>query len=400
MLLIAFAVLLTTSPASAEDLNKLLTGLYGGNGIQTDSVFSIHHAHFEEESLEALQSLTDVVGAGTGLLSINPSFQSVTFDVQTGLPLATAEQTGSLFAERASTIGEGAFNIAFSYSHTEFEQLNGDRLNNLNLKFPHEDVCDPITGGGFGDFGPCPTPGFPNFEKDFVSVAMDLSIEQDVFAFYGTYGITPRWDVGVVLPLVHVHEEVSADATVVDVDNDNPGLHVLGVPGADDPHSEASGDAFGPGDLLLRTKYNFVKGEPTLPDFAFVAQVTLPTGDEDNLLGTGELEIAPIFVVSKTIGIFTPHLNLGYEFSTGDFDNFRFAVGSDIAITSDLAAAFDVFGRSFQDRNLGDPVDAGLSVKWDPIGGVPFGLGIWTPINRNEGLRPDVGVVASVETTF
>ena len=48
---------------------------------------------------------------------------------------------------------------------------------------------------------------------------------------------------------------------------------------------EKSGDAIGIGDIVLRAKYHLYKGPVADIDGALLLR--LPTGDEDNFLGTG-----------------------------------------------------------------------------------------------------------------
>ncbi|MFT4584036.1 MAG: hypothetical protein ACI915_004064 [Gammaproteobacteria bacterium] len=85
----------------------------------------------------------------------------------------------------------------------------------------------------------------------------------------------------------------------------------------DEPVSKSGGAETGFSDIILRTKYNFIRGHAALPDMAVTAQLTLPTGDEDNLLGTGHAKMRGQFIASKKFGDLTPHLNVGCEETTG-----------------------------------------------------------------------------------
>ena len=44
----------------------------------------------------------------------------------------------------------------------------------------------------------------------------------------------------------------------------------------------------------------------------------LPTGDKDNLLGTGATQAQFMFVASGELGVLSPHMNFGYTFSSGE----------------------------------------------------------------------------------
>src|SRR5262249_19685083 len=117
-------------------------------------------------------------------------------------------------------------------------------------------------------------------------------------------------------------------------------------------------------------------------------QLRVPTGDEDNLLGSGSTDVSGMLVLSKQLGAVAPHLNLGYEVASGGFDrsNFRYAAGADFRVVSHVTLAADVFGRVTAGA---DQHDFAIGAKWNV-----FDRGIITgnfivPINRDEGLRPD-----------
>ena len=48
-------------------------------------------------------------------------------------------------------------------------------------------------------------------------------------------------------------------------------------------------------------------------DSAAMADLTLPTGDRENFLGTGRVQLRLAYIASKTIRKFTPHVNVGYQ---------------------------------------------------------------------------------------
>ena len=77
-----------------------------------------------------------------------------------------------------------------------------------------------------------------------------------------------------------------------------------------------SGSATGLGDILLRAKYNLYRTETSA--FAAALDLRLPTGDEDDLLGTGATQAQALFVASGEYGRFSPHVNIGYTFSNGE----------------------------------------------------------------------------------
>lgn len=265
------------SPAVfAGDLANFITDLYGGDGIRlfVSPTAIRHDAHFTAESINALSSLDSSVTSATDFSAFNSPASGVTFDLSTGVPVATQESLGPLLSERATTLGASKLNVAFFYTRVDFSKFEGTDLDSFSFVLPHIDV------NRDGILGP---PG-SLVELDTVTAFVDITFEQDIYAPFGNYGLTDYWDVGVVIPIIRVEARANAFATVTDITGGK--MHTfVGV--IDNPVSESGGAKTGVGDVILRTKYNFLKEHAALPEMAITAQLTLPTGDEDNLLGTG-----------------------------------------------------------------------------------------------------------------
>jgi hypothetical protein len=180
-------------------------------------------------------------------------------------------------------------------------------------------------------------------------------------------------------------------------------VHNFG-PGGDSPHSTTGGDATGVGDVLLRTKYNFLRGEPAWPDFAVAGQVKLPTGKADDLLGTGDTRFLGLLVASKTFGFVEPHLNVGYDATTGNSkeDNVRYVGGLDARVLPSLTLALDVLGQWRPNgTGIGDNlVDLAVGGRWNIFRSFLFNANVLLPLNKNEGLRPDLIWTVGLEYTF
>ncbi len=361
----------------------------------TPPPFPSHDPHFLVSSLQGLDSLNTALATNLGLFSLNSTVSGFTFDVERGVPVRTTDSLGPLLAERAQTIGAGRLDLAFSYTRIDFTTFQGKDLHHLSLNFAHADV---------NHNGHVDTTGPFSFESDVVHADLDLDIKEDVFALFGTYGLTQNWDVGVVVPIVHVHLRADATASIIRNSPISRFVHNFG-PQSSPSHTTGGGDETGIGDVLLRTKYNILRHAPEWwPDLAVVGQVKLPTGDEDELLGTGETNFLGLLVASRTFGPFTPHVNLGYEVTTGgsDQDNLRYVVGVDARIHPRLTAAVDVLGRwEPQGDGIGDHiVDLALGLKWNPFGSFLINGNVQLPLNKNEGLRADVIWTLGVEYTF
>ncbi len=111
--------------------------------------------------------------------------------------------------------------------------------------------------------------------------------------------------------------------------------------------------------MLLRGKYELYHGERI--GFAAGVDVRLPTGDEENFLGSGTVGVKPFGVVSYRARV-SPHAEIGYEKNgksllAGSFvgtptntkgslpDRFVYTVGADVSIVKRLTGAFDFYGQ-------------------------------------------------------
>jgi hypothetical protein len=388
----------------AGGLHDTIKNLYGGDGIllapPPPGGFS-HAPHFQAASLQGLDNLSGSLSSGLGVLALSSSVTGFTFDIERGVPVRTTESLGPLLAERAPTLGARKLNLAFSYTRLDFKRFEGKRLNDLSLTLGHDDSnVDGVLG---------PPPPFFDFELDEIRVDLDLKIKQDVFAFFATYGLTRSWDIGLVVPIVRSRLRAVANATIID-NSPTTDVHFFDtVPGSDQPRSTGGGEKTGIGDVIVRSKYNFLRNYGDWPDLGVLGQIKLPTGDANNLLGTGETNFLALLIASRSFGPgsetrwLTPHLNLGFEWSTRSVENnLRYAFGLDARVLPELSLATDFLGRWRPDGDgIGDHiVDIALGAKWNPLGTFLINTGVQLPLNRKEGLRANVIWMLGLEYTF
>ena len=392
----AIAIALSAGSVNAADLSNFVTNLYGGDGItlsaQGGPFAGAHVAHFSDESLEAFTLLNSAIASSAGTFAFNSTFTGITFDVATGVPVETQDSLGPLLAESATTLGKGKIDLAFGVSQFKYDRIDGQELDNIVLDFPHEDCCA-LQGGVLR-----PPPGWSADrlrKRSGTSQYSNIDLEYDVFAFFANYGLTDRWDIGIVLPILSVDAHAQAHAEIVSISGVQ-GIHSF--LGQDElANSSTGGTETGIGDVVLRTKYNFVRDEGAIPDLALLAQVTAPTGDEDNLLGTGEARYKAGLIASKRYGAWGPHLNVAYEYVTGDddsLDNLSYAAGVDVRVSPKFTAGLDFLGRYNPDQETIDTtvLDAALSAKWNPFKGfnAPLNAYVIVPVNKDHGLRSDL----------
>lgn len=357
-------------PALAGKLNTFVTDLFGGQGITIfDPGEGLEVLSINSASLQAFNGINSNVASNLGGSALTSSVTASLFDITQGLPVTTTESLGPLIGERAETLGKGRFDLGVSFSRVEFTRLNNVPINNLT-------ATAQAPGCTVGVLG-C---------DDIVNVNINLRIERSTLAFAGAYGITPKWDVGIVVPIVHMVAKASATATLNDTGLDGDTF----LDGSLVNHSFTGGDATGIGDVIVRTKYNILRDMPSLPDFAIYGEVKAPTGSESDLIGSGNTDVLGEVVLSKQLGAIAPHLNLGYQVALGrgtDRSNLRYVVGADARVSDSVTVAADVVGR--RDDAALNLTDLAVGAKWNVFGNHIVSANFLVPINRSQGLRPD-----------
>ncbi|MHC4830718.1 MAG: transporter, partial [Planctomycetota bacterium] len=381
LILAAFALLwLGAAPALGLDLDEVIPGLYGGDGITLGNPG--HDAHFTASTFEQLQLINEGLAEIPGNLPIGSSAASFTyeFDPVTAVPeRKTDESLGPLFAERSRTLGGSLidgdirFALAFQYTYLNFTTFEGDNLDSLRLIARHDEV-----------------PGDNAFENDVIPLDLDISAEEHVFSFYGTLALTTWLDVSVVVPFVYLNLEAESKASIVDrggngihfFDPDPGRIITVGGRPTDGDVSRNTGSAFGIGDVFVRAKWLFMEtffggGDSEVPlkeklELGLLGQVKLATGDDEDLLGTGHTNYRVVLVVSKTFdGWFEPHANFGYEWNGAKArrDAYVWAGGASVKLHDQMTVYADFVGKKKRiGENIGDNlVDVVLGGKFNPF---------------------------------
>jgi len=392
--------------ADAADLKDAIRNLYGGQGILLEPLplpFPSQESRFQASSLQGLDQLNSQLTSAIGVPSFNSSVTGFTFDTERGVPVQTTESLGPLLTERATTLGARKLDLTFTYTRVNFTKLQGKDLKDLELVFLRGDA----NGNGIRD-----TSGPFSFESDVIRARLSVDLTEDIFALIATYGLTAEWDVGFVVPVTHIRLIAKAHAAIFDQFG-NPGgtkvgdipIHRFG-PNSSQPDASGGGDETGLGDIVLRTKYNFLRHyDDLIPDMAFLVELKLPTGDEERLLGTGGTNVTGLLVASRTYARwFTPHVNLGYEIDTKDTrqNAIRYALGFDARLLPELTLAAGIIGRAKPDGSgTGDHiVDLSLGVKWNPIKSLILRTNVQIPLDKNSGLRADFIPTVGIEYIF
>ena len=340
----------------------------------------IHEPHFLVGESLARSARQMNVELGAQLLSFplgsSSGGFSFTTNSMTGEVSMGSETFGPAFAERAITLGKGQTNIGLAFRSTSFDSFEGVPLESGELSFirVHNNCC-PAPGQPA-----LPTNFDPAFERDLLQSNLSLDISSRASVFFATHGVTDNFDIGVAIPIVTVDLDARVDGRIFRLGSGNSATtHSFDTNGADRATFTESGSSSGLGDLSVRAKYNFLRGDVT--SLAAGIDLRLPTGDEDELLGTGATRTAFSFIYSGDYGRVSPHVNIGYTFSSGqssavaseidvdeaehrldlvpnlsvtdidlDFPNeLNYVFGLNVAPHPKLTVGFDVHGRTLLD---------------------------------------------------
>jgi hypothetical protein len=311
----------------------------------------IHEPHFLVGESLARSARQMNVELGAQLLSFplgsSSGGFSFTTNSMTGEVSMGSETFGPAFAERAITLGKGQTNVGLAFRSTSFDSFEGVSLDSGELSFIREhNNCCPATNSNPTQ----PTNFDPAFERDLLQSNLSLDISSRATVFFVTHGVTDNFDIGVAIPLVTVDLDARVDGRIFRLGSGATATtHSFDTAGAERATFTESGSSSGLGDLSVRAKYNFLRGDVT--SLAAGLDLRLPTGDEDELLGTGATRAEFSFIYSGDYGRVSPHINVGYTLSSGQSS----AVASELGVDPDDHRVELVPNLTFSDIDLEFP---------------------------------------------
>lgn len=403
---LALALLLLPHTASAHPLvSELLLQLLF-NEIILAPAFG-HEAHFRPilgtgglapgfdiNQIEIPLAINSQIASQLATLPLGSSSGgfSYTFDPSLGTFTRQSASFGSAFAERALTAGRGRWNIGMSFQRSTYDTLEDKDLDGgVSVYLVHQDCCLPLNAPG--------SVPEPYFEGDIIENKLSLKLTSSTFTSFLNYGVTDRLDVGVVVPLVTIDMDASVQARVIQLGTSGiPSIIHAFAGGATTQTFSDAARAQGLGDVVVRTKYRFF--DAANGGMAAAVDLRLPTGDSEQLLGSGGVQTRLYFIGSMAAGRFAPHVNIGYTISSADepaplsvtptvADEFNFATGFDLAVTPRVTIATDVLGRSLLD--LGRLVPAPRQFTYTTLAGA-FGTATFEEFTRRPGTLSQVAM--------
>jgi hypothetical protein len=436
--LIAFA---TPSPATAQHLRDRISDLFifgpgeeplflaGSGDPNNPASLQVHGLHFipasNAENGALIAFITDALGSSIGRIPIGSTSGGETFRFEGGVPVKTSTSAGPIFAERAQTLGRGRVLAGISRTGFRFATLRGVDMHNIDLTFTHQNVDFPGCDEQFG--ADCSQYGVPVLENDAMAFHLSMDLDVRVTSMYITYGVTDRFDFGLVVPIVQANFTGESDAQIEPFGGTTVAHYFAGTP--DNPvlsaHRQSLGSAAGLGDVALRLKLNMRQ----TPDasFAVLLDGRFPTGSKEDLLGAGRFAGRALIILNSRMGDFSPHLNAGYLHHAGNEQNdavlgtvgFDHRMSDLFTLAADLVTELQVgdsklplpgivtyeapFRRTLNPTNIpairDDVVSGSFGVKMTPARNTTIVLNTLFPLNRG-GLRPNLVYTAGIEYTF
>jgi hypothetical protein len=250
----------------------------------------------------------------------------------------SSDSFGPLFTERALRNGRRQFSVGFTYQVADFKTLQGADL----------------TGGTF----PTNNARFINALQPFSVDTLSLRLDVQTVTGFASYGVTDRLDVGVIAPITRLHFS---------------GQRVNTFQGTSTLQSSQSNSATGLGDLTVNGRFRLAGRTGT--GVAVGSDLRLPTGREEDLLGTGETAWRLLGIGSWERAPIAVDANGG--FGVGGVTREAFWAGAlTVTATPRLSLIGELVGRRFSNlTRVSDvyqphPVLAGIeTMRWLPTGG-------------------------------
>jgi hypothetical protein len=354
--LLCLFALLAAGPAAAQTrpatLSTLFEDVFGPNGlvVSSDDVQldgSNHAAHFNSAFQSDFRLMNIALASQLTAIPL-PSPASgfiYKFDPATGTFVRSTRSFGPILTDRGETIGRGRVAFAYNLQAFSFDHLDGVPLSDVPAVFRHDNYQS--------------TPG----RSDVISTRNTIQASVTQFTGALTYGLTDRLDVSMALPIIRTRLALLSNATIQRVGTGTQlQVHYFRDDNALGGHGTsrqffAEDSAAGVGDLLLRAKSTLLReGGRSL---AAGLDVRLPTGDEENLLGSGATGLRPFIALSGSVGAVAPHANLAYQWNgksvlAGDVrtgvkrdlpDQFIYAAGTDVSVNPRLSLVLDLIGQ-------------------------------------------------------
>ena len=276
---LSFALVMATAwvgasrPASAQSVSDVLRFLVTNNAVETGSVerdaaaAEATSATISRALLANLSTLPVTSSSGAFVYRLNPVLGTVQ---------RSTKSFGPFFIERALTTGSRGASVGLALQHMRFSTLDGRDLRNGSMI---------TTANRFLD------------EADAFDVdQLTLDLDVDLATLYGNLGIGDRLEVGAAVPFMSLRLD---------------GRRVNTYREQTFTQSTASSTAVGLADVIVRAKYQLFQSSDSGISWAAAVDARLPTGREEDLLGTGKTSMRVAAIGSLEDDRVSTHANVG-----------------------------------------------------------------------------------------
>jgi hypothetical protein len=297
-------VALATPAAAQQQITDVLSFLLTNRSISTGDF-----TRDEEAALSTRDTISRYVLNELTRQPVSSPASGFTYRLNPalGTDARSSESFGPFFVQRSLTSGEGQTAFGVSYRWVAFDRIDGRSITDGTL------VATASREQGS--------------TVPFDSETLLLRVETQTITASATYGVTDRLDLGVAVPFVTLSLR---------------GERVDTYRGQAFPQASADATASGLGDVLVVIKYNvFRRGASGI---AVGGEATLPTGDEDNLLGAGEAIVSPRLIGSFERDRLGIHGDGGFVLA-GPYRQVDYSGAVTFAGNARLTIAAEVIGR-------------------------------------------------------
>ncbi len=269
--LAAAVLLISASSAAGQSVADALTFLVTNQSVSTGSVDRDRAAAqatsvtISRALLVNLATLPVTTSSGAFVYRLNPALGTVE---------RATNSFGPFFTERAQTAGTHQASFGLTMQQLHFTSLDGRRLRDGSLVTTANQFTD--------ERAP--------FDVD----QLTLNIDASVATVYGNVGLSDRLEVGVAAPFV---------ALTLD------GARVNTYRGRAFTQATARARALGLADLVVRAKYTVFTEDAS--GLAATVDMRVPTGRQEDLLGTGSASVRFSAAGSLEQGRMSAHANSG-----------------------------------------------------------------------------------------
>lgn len=392
-------------PAQARPLDRLIPGLFGGEFATSITPRAAVDAQ-RPKVADRFRGLSAAVAAARSQAPIPSASGAFAFTWSDDLEtyVRAPYSLGPSLAERAQTLGRGSKFVSLSYTHIDFDTLEGQSLN-------HVGSVQPALTADF--IAQLPPEDRERALDNQLDSEINLDFSLDLFFLTMAYGLTDTIDLSASLTVNRAHMKARGNAMITDPNGDGGAFFVVSqqgvIVGGSGPicrtdfrcaADTAADTAVGTGDIFLRSKWHALHFD--MADFAVVGVLTIPTGNADDFLGFHDPTFTPWVVASAAYGPIEPHFNLGYSIrSDDDVGQAQWIAGAGVRLTDRFTIVGDFLGYHDDKRDgiNDDVIQSALGVRLNLIGDLVLTTMFQFPLN-DDGLRADVIYTGQVEYTF